>query len=341
MSYFYKGAVHIHTTASDGTGVLSEIVKSAKKNHLDFIIISDHNKMSVKEGIYDGVAVIVAEEISPKKNHYLAFNIKKEIEPSENPQEYIDEVNNQGGFGFLAHPDESISRKNQYPPLKWDNLDYSGISGIELWNYFSDWADNYDTKNIFTIAHAYIYRNQILKGASERLSDFWDKKNNEQEAVFPALGGVDAHALKIKKYIYPVTIFPYTDTFNTIINIINTENQLTQDFENKKNTILSALKRGQNLIINNYWGKICGDEIFIKNNSEKVFSGGEIKLDADTNLFIQMKKDLQISIFQNGEKVFEMQNCLVKFPVKKAGKYRVEIKYNNHPYIYTNPIIVK
>lgn len=341
MKYFYKGAIHIHTVASDGTGVLLDIVKSAKKNHLDFIIISDHNRIGVEEGIYDGVTVLVAEEISPEKNHYLAFNIKNEIEPSENPEKYIDEVNNQGGFGFLAHPDESENRKNKYPPLRWDNLEYNGVSGIELWNYFSDWADNYDTQNIFKIAHAFIFRNQILKGVSKRILNFWDKKNNEGEDIFPALGGVDAHALKIKQYVVPVTIFPYTDAFNTIINIINTENELPQDFALRKNIILNAVKKGQNTIINNYWGKIYGDEIFIENTAQKSFSGGEINLDDNTNLFIRMKKCVQISVVRNGEKIYETQNNFVKFPVNKTGKYRVELKLSNHPYIYTNPIIVK
>ena len=43
MKYISKGAFHLHSTYSDGTGTIPEIVRDAKKAGLDWIIITDHN----------------------------------------------------------------------------------------------------------------------------------------------------------------------------------------------------------------------------------------------------------------------------------------------------------
>ncbi len=40
-----KGAIHIHTTHSDGTSTIKEIAKAAKKAGLEWIIITDHNNL--------------------------------------------------------------------------------------------------------------------------------------------------------------------------------------------------------------------------------------------------------------------------------------------------------
>ena len=100
--YTYTGAIHIHTTLSDGTKDVCEIAKIAKKCGLDFIIITDHNNLDVQEGDYDGLTVIKGEEISPSEtNHYLALNINRVISAKIGVENYIKEVTNQNGFGFL------------------------------------------------------------------------------------------------------------------------------------------------------------------------------------------------------------------------------------------------
>ena len=40
---WYVGVPHCHTTASDGGLTLEELIKKAKKNKLDFLMITDHN----------------------------------------------------------------------------------------------------------------------------------------------------------------------------------------------------------------------------------------------------------------------------------------------------------
>ena len=246
----YTGAFHIHSLFSDGTGDIKTIAHAAKQAGLDWIIITDHNNMSISEGIIDGVTVIKGEEISPAaSNHYLALGIDKCIMPLENLQDAVNAVKEAGGFGFAAHPDESANRKNPYKPIKW--IDKKIIpDGIEIWNWFSAWADNYESRNIFTQAYAYLFKNRLVKKPYRITLEWLDELNRRTEKIIPAIGGIDAHALKIKKYFLPLCIFPYKTIFKTILNEIILDKPLETDFQERKKQILNALKEGRNIIFN-------------------------------------------------------------------------------------------
>jgi predicted metal-dependent phosphoesterase TrpH len=109
MVHIYPGAIHIHTTYSDGTSDISQVVRAAKKAGLKWIVVTDHNNMDGlgHEGFHDGVAVIVGEEISLiLPIIILLWILKTLISHEQTPADYVNEVKKQGGFGFIAHPDE-------------------------------------------------------------------------------------------------------------------------------------------------------------------------------------------------------------------------------------------
>lgn len=340
--YYYSGAIHIHTQKSDGTGNIQEISKAAKKSGLSFIIITDHNYYDTEEGFYNGVCVIKGEELSPDNgNHYLALGINQFISNNpDNPYENTDNVRKNGGFGFAAHPDESDNRKNKNKPLKW--LDKSvDVDGIEIWNWFSDWADNYDDGNIFKIAYSYLFRQKLIKGANEKTLEWWDFLNNKNSCIVPAIGGVDAHALKIKKYIIPVTIFRYEYMFKTVTNSVILDNPLTKSFEECKKEILSSLRKGQNIIINK---KINTNSVIIfkiANENAEAYSGDKIYLDDKTFLTTELPCNATICIFKNGQEIHKQSGRILKYKIEKKGKYRIQAFYKNKPYVYSNPILVE
>lgn len=322
--FSYLGAVHIHTKLSDGTGDINSISKAAKKAGLHWIIITDHNNFDIEEGFYNGVCVIKGEEISPcTSNHYIALGIKNLINPSDDTQKFVDEVRTQGGFGFAAHPDESDNRKNKAHPIKW--TDKSVIpDGIEIWNWFSDWADDYDESNIFKIAYSYFFRHKLIQGPQKETLKWWDELNKNSEHIIPAIAGVDAHALKISKYIIPIKIFPYKDCFKTLTNIIHLENKLPEDFEEQKNLILESIKNGNNIMINRY----------IKKEIPLIYI-------EDKSIVIKLSTKAQIKIIQDGTQIHTEINDNLKFPIQEKTKYRIEIYLKNQPWIFSNPIILK
>lgn len=333
------GAIHIHSVYSDGTGDIESISKAAKNAGLDWIIVTDHNSFEIEEGIYNGVYVIKGEEISPKdENHYLALGINKYIQPNVNAKHNIEAVKLNGGFGFAAHADESDYRRNSHQPIKWTNKNITP-DGVEIWNWFSEWADNLNDRNIFSLAYAYLFKHNLVKEANATTIKWWDKLNNTSDKIIPAIGGIDAHALKIKGYVIPVTIFHYQDMFKTIVNVISSNKPFAKDFETRKTQILEAIKTGRNLIINRVVSKEI--PIFkISNKNQTVTNGESISLDNETLLNVQTKKKGSIKIFHNGKEIKSVISNSIKMLLNEVGKYRVEIKFGKRGFAYSNPIIV-
>lgn len=333
------GAIHIHSVYSDGTGDIESISKAAKNAGLDWIIVTDHNSFEIEEGIYNGVYVIKGEEISPKdENHYLALGINKYIQPNVNAKHNIEAVKLNGGFGFAAHADESDYRRNSHQPIKWTNKNITP-DGVEIWNWFSEWADNLNDRNIFSLAYAYLFKHNLVKEANATTIKWWDKLNNTSDKIIPAIGGIDAHALKIKGYVIPVTIFPYQDMFKTIVNVISSNKPFAKDYETRKTQILEAIKTGRNLIINRVVSKEI--PIFkISNKNQTVTNGESISLDNETLLNVQTKKKGSIKIFHNGKEIKSVISNSIKMLLNEVGKYRVEIKFGKRGFAYSNPIIV-
>ncbi len=327
-SYQYLGAIHIHSTFSDGTGDIEKISNAAKKAGLDWVIVTDHNSMEIEEGFYNGVCVIKGEEISPEgANHYLAFGINRLINPSE-PAKFVDEVRMQGGFGFAAHPDEGVNeRKNSYPPIKWTDKKIIP-DGLEIWNWFSQWGDNFNDKNILTLAYSYLFKNRLVTEPNRETIAWWDSLNNNSDKIVPAIGGIDAHAMKINGYLIPVTIFPYEKMFKTITNVLTFNEPLSEDFETRKSQILTAIKEGNNLIVNRNVNKFI-PEI---NLAGKVKTGNSLE--------IVMNKKSLVKIFHNGMEIYSKLANKCSLLLKEVGKYRVEIKIGNRGFAYTNPILV-
>lgn len=336
----YLGAIHAHTLHSDGTGDINSISKTAKKAGLSWIIITDHNNFDAQEGIINGIYVIKGEEISPDYgNHYIALGINKLIPPSDNCQANVDAVTLNGGFGFSAHPDESDIRKNSHRPLKWTDKNIIP-DGVEIWNLFSQWADNYNSKNIFTIAYSYLFKQNLTTKPYPKTLEWWDELNNKNTKIVPAIAGSDAHELNISKYIIPVKVLSYEYSFKTILNQIYLKEELSQDFETAKEQILNAIKNGNNIIANI---SVCDDipKISISNSNTTVQCGETLKLDNNTYINVECKRKIKITVVKDGTKINTTNSKNLKLKLSESGKYRVETELNGKGFAYSNPIIVE
>jgi len=340
MFYLYPGAIHIHSIHSDGTGTIEEIAKAAKKAGLSWIIITDHNNIEAKEGMYDGVCVLVGEEISPEtENHYLALDIKTPVSSDMHAVEFVRKVKEQGGFGFIAHPDENVCRKNPYICLSWVDWTIKDFGGIEIWNYMSNWADSYNDSNRLHSVYAYFFRNKV-SGPTKKILAWWDSLNNDTRDIVPAIGGVDTHAFIIKRAFFTIKVFSYENCFKKLTNYIYLENQLPEDFEGYKRAIFDAIRTGKNLIIN----RSVGDKknvFYIENASEKVYCGGFIKLDECSKMIIELSRKADIRIIHNGNLIQQQTAKKIEYPIVDRGKYRIEAYYKKMPWIFSNPIVVE
>ena len=73
-----RGAIHVHTRRSDGTGTVEDVARAAARAGLDFVAITDHGDatqfMDAPRYI-DGVLVIDGVEISTTAGHYIALGM--------------------------------------------------------------------------------------------------------------------------------------------------------------------------------------------------------------------------------------------------------------------------
>ena len=75
-----RGAYHVHTVRSDGTGTPEEVARAAGRAALDFVILTDHGDATRTPDpprYVDGVLVIDAVEISTTLGHYVALGVTR------------------------------------------------------------------------------------------------------------------------------------------------------------------------------------------------------------------------------------------------------------------------
>ncbi len=87
--------LHIHSTISDGTYSVNEIIQSAKNAKLDAIAITDHdtlehrNSIPVTDGlqVLCGIEISAIDKVTKTKAHILGYNIKepKKVEALTHP----------------------------------------------------------------------------------------------------------------------------------------------------------------------------------------------------------------------------------------------------------------
>ena len=339
MTYSYLGAIHIHSTYSDGSRNIDYIVKQAAKAGLKWIIVTDHNTLdhAIHEGYQDGVCVIAGSEITPKySNHLLAFNTKEVISEEIGERNYIEEVHNQGGFCFVAHPDESIHRDNKQKPLRWEDWSIDTFDGLEIWNYLTDWTDNYSINKNKMLQ--YFNRHKMAKGPTRNVLAWWDRLNSKKDDIVPAIGGLDAHSFRIGRHGFLVRISDYYDFFCALNNVVYLIEPLSKDFTEAKNQILTAIKQANNNLVNRKISKNTNFEFYVEDKDTKTFQGEIAKLGRYSKIVVKLPKKATLKLIHNGVLVYENETKILEFDNPAIGKYRVEVYYKNIPWIFSNPI---
>lgn len=372
----YSGVIHIHTRFSDGGGTPEDIIKAAHKTDVDFLIVTDHNTLKFKEEGWEGwhnkVLVLVGEEITPPRNHYLALNIDKKIEADrKTPAVYIDEVRQQGGLGFIVHP--FCHRKISLPFIKdrpWTAWDAEGFSGLEIWSYMIDWIA---PVNLFNLPFYYFHPQEAIAGPRKETLQVWDKMTQERQVV--AVGGVDAHA----KGFFPLwwlKIFPYEELFKTVRTHILVD-KFEYDIEKDKNRVYGALEQGHCYVAYDFYHSSSGFEFkaevenpqtvsstssIIKENGRYEDSlsfttrdtsgpkvnhqdsiaimGDRIKLVPELILVAKSPRKALLKLIHNGNCLVEEQTTQLRVVISQPGVYRVEAHIDNRPWVFTNPIYV-
>jgi len=346
---FYEsfGAVHLHSSFSDGSKPIPEIAEIADEKGLDFLLFSDHNTLEPKhmglEGIYGRVAVIIGCELNDPddRNHYLAFNVDREIPTGLRAAEYVRRVKEQGGFGVIAHPAEKRSFSEKYPPYPWTDWEVDGFDGIEIWNQLSEWMEGISRINfLYRLLHPL---RSIHKPVQETL-DRWDAYNLERRVV--GFGGIDVHGY-MKKFLgfINLEIYPYKVQFKSIRTHLLMNAPLETpvaagDFKQAESLIFDAIKNGRLFIVNYSVGDGTGFEFYGRRNGSVIPMGSRIKQGGAVQLCVTSPLYGKIRLMHNGRVIMQKRGRDLSFEAGHPGVYRVEIFRKSRGWIYSNPVTI-
>jgi predicted metal-dependent phosphoesterase TrpH len=118
-----KADLHMHTTASDGWPVPSELVDYASATGLDVIAVTDHDSIEGAMRAADYAAarsrlhVVVGEEVSSRDGHIVGLFLERRIRPGMSAAATVHAIHDQGGLAVAVHPFWRTQRRTRGGPV--------------------------------------------------------------------------------------------------------------------------------------------------------------------------------------------------------------------------------
>ena len=349
--YDYTGIIHFHSAFSfDGHVALDKIIQAAAKNRIDFLMLTDHDHLKARdegwEGWHDKVLLIVGQEISPRFNHYLAFNINAPIAVQEDapdipPQNYIDAVNEGGGFGFIAHPDHEGTKMFHVKHYPWTDWSVDGYAGISIWDFMTDWQSS--LRSYFSALVSFLFPAYYLRGPRRTTMERWDAWNQKKKIV--GIGELDNHASIRKIGGIRLEVFPFERAFQFIRTHICTPQPLNGNSQEDIPLLYNALRHGCCYAAMEYFQVARGFNFVLQQNNKEYSMGDSITLTDKAQMFISLPVAALVRVIRNGALMFEAISSNIDLPIGNTGVYRVEAYLKSsgqyRPWIFSNPIYVR
>ncbi|MBS2029663.1 MAG: hypothetical protein JST54_17300 [Deltaproteobacteria bacterium] len=128
------GVYHVHSNRSDGSGSPDDIAAAAAKAGLDFVVMTDHNRLDPDLlGVKQGVLIIPATEESTNVGHVVSLGATRPLLPAE-MERPLGQIRRLHGAPVLAHP---LNRK--MPFIGWSEQELA--IGMEALSYDDLWRE--------------------------------------------------------------------------------------------------------------------------------------------------------------------------------------------------------
>ncbi len=250
-----KAVLHVHTDASDGTGSIEKVIRSASAAGVDILGSNDHNTLDARKRGFGGwkssLFILAGAELedSDENSHLLVYGID-ELPPTLHTQEQISFVNGKGGIAIAAHPTEAPGKLPRTRSYSWKaGDDTGGLAGVEVWNYMSQWKKDI---SLFNTAVKLKYPDRYVEHPDLKAIEFWEGTGG------CAIAGPDAHALKFGFGRVGLEVFPYEMMFRRLLTHILLDENLSDSDEVAEKQIVRALRRGSCFTSNILYGDASG-----------------------------------------------------------------------------------
>ena len=348
-----RGAFHVHTRRSDGTGTVDQVASAAARAGLQFVLVTDHGDgtREVEPPRYrDGVLTIDSVEISTRGGHVVALDVSKAPYPlAGEARDVLDDIDRLGGFSIAAHPGSEKAE------LRWTDWTHPA-GGLEWINADSEWRD----ERAGTLVHAlftYPFRPveslAMLLDRPDPVLRQWDAETRRRRVV--ALAAADAHArIGLRTVGEPYDNSPrlpmpgYERSFR-LFSITLPDVMLTGDAGRDARAVVDAIRRGH---VYSTVDALAGPAAvtFTAQSGKVHVSGGDaLAGDAGVTLHVggSAPPDAETVLFKNGDPILTTGGGELRHTVdREAAVYRIEIRLPGAPgnpavpWIVTNPIYV-
>jgi hypothetical protein len=346
----YVGCPHTHSIYSDGEADYATIARAAEAADLNFIILTDHNiRPQGLERYYGRILVLTGEEIhnvrrQPQANHLLAYGTGQEMTPYSfgSPQTLIQKVKESEGFCYIAHPvEKGRAFRPDLAPIPWTNWPTENISGLEIWNYMSEFKHLMWSR--FT-ALIYTFLPEIgIRGPHRATLKLWDELLAKGQRL-SALGSADAHGTPYNIGPFKRVIFPYDYLFRCVTTHILTKGPLTGDLEQDKAVIYEALNQGRTWVAYDLPASSRGFQFYARSGSARATIGEELKRLGAISLNIKMPARAEVKLLRDGKVIRHTRKTAYEYTSAEPGIYRVEAYRNFRGrrvgWIFSSPIYV-
>jgi hypothetical protein len=347
-----RGAIHIHTRRSDGTGTIDQIAAAAAGAGLKFIVVTDHGDATrppTAPSYRSGVLCIDAVEISTDGGHIVALGLTKVPYPlAGEPRDVLEDIRRLGGFAVVAHP------TSVRPELRWTDWSLP-TDGLEWLNMDSEWRD----EGAFSLARlllTYPIRPPealatILDRPEAALRQ-WDALTSREKVV--GLVAADAHArlglLSSEQYVQTQALpLPTYESIFRTASIVVSGVQFSGDAVTDAAAVVGAIRAGHVYSTIDAVGGPAAASLTAVSGVNRAAAGDTLAVDGPVNLrFVaQAPPEARILLIKDGSRLVETAGGILERVVAPApGVYRVEVELPGAPgqppvpWIVSNPIYV-
>lgn len=319
--------VHLHSTHSDGTGTVPEIVEAARSNSLDVVLLTDHDTLAGRsdEGWHGSVLLLVGQEISPpQRDHTLDFP---------------------GGPTFAAHPFSRGSERFR----RFKGMPHSAPSsttGIELWSYVTDTAERIG--GFRDVARFVLTPERYVDHPPRRNLDEWDRMCASRRVV--AIGGLDAHQIGIRVAGHvPLRLMSYRRSFRYLRTHVLCEEAPSGELEHDRAQVYGALAEGRCYIARDSLAAARGFAFWAETGDPRP-DAGVVVMGAEAPageyvLRVRLPRPAEVRLVRDGRVVASAEAAQLDHEASGPGVYRVETRLRAHgrdrTWILSNPIYLR
>lgn len=343
--YEYVGNVHVHTMNSDGSGTAGEIAEAAARAGLDFVAIADHNTLSSQlQGRYGQVYLLAGQEITPpSQDHLLVFGADRCLaEAGLDMQAIIDAARSAGAATFLAHPYEHAAAYPPEPPFPWRSWHVEGYTGLELWNYMSEFKGQLRSK-ARALLGAYA-PSLAIDGPFWETVARWDELLRQREV--PIVGSSDAHGQWYSLGPLRRQVFSYEHLFRCVNTHVLLDEPLPSDPSAAAVTIFAALSRGHAFVAYDAPASSRGFRLTLSSQGKVVASMGDsLAWSRGLVLTAQSPAGGYMRLLRDGNTIVSTRLAALAYALQQPGVYRVEVtrhfRGRRRAWIFSNPVYVR